>query len=147
MGKMTFMDELQEEKHHVGDTASTWKKVLCSDEINNFLALCKMLCRSTLHIKLSTPSSIVLGGGPFISRGQRRWSELVGRGIELNSGQSRMEVPSCSKHRGRVTKCFSLKHFHMTERDRQSPDLQLLRICSKAWKLLQGFQQVRLTRS
>lgn len=83
MGKMTFMEELQEEKHHVGDTANTWKKALCSDEINNFLALCKMLCCSTLHIKLNTPSSIVSGwgGGGFLSSaggrgaGQSWWEE------------------------------------------------------------------------
>lgn len=52
--------------------------------------------------------------------------------MEINSGQSWIEVPSCSKHRGRVTKGrFTLEHFHMIERPRQSPDLQLLRICSK----------------
>lgn len=70
---MTFMEELQEEKHHVGDAANTWKKVLCSDEINNFLTLCYML--------LNTPSSIMLGGGGFLSSagdrgaGQSCWEE------------------------------------------------------------------------
>lgn len=115
IGKMAFMEELQEEKHHVAEAEHTFQH---------------------------------RWGVPFISRGQRRCSELVGRGMELNSGQSWMEVPSCSKHRARVTKGrFTLKHFHTIERPRQSPDLQLLRICSKAWKLLQGFHLVRLTRS
>lgn len=70
---MTFMEELQEEKHHVGDAANTWKKELCSDEINNFLAL---------YMLLNTPSSIVLvGGGGFLSSagdrgaGQSWWEE------------------------------------------------------------------------
>lgn len=34
---MAFMEELQEEKHHVGRTINMWKKVLGSDEINNQL--------------------------------------------------------------------------------------------------------------
>lgn len=93
------------EKHHVRDTASTWKKGLCSEEVNNFLALCKMLCRSTLHIKLKTPSSIVLGG--FFH--QQGVEALVRVGWP---GQPWMEVPSCSKHRGGVTKGrFTLERF------------------------------------
>lgn len=98
--------------------------------------LCAKCCVTRCYISSWTHLPASCWGVPFIIRGQRCWSELVGR------GQSWMELPSCSKHRARVTKGrFTLEHFHRIERPRQSPDLQLLGICSKAWKLLSRFHR------
>ena len=90
---------MQFSRHHVGDTANMWKKVLCSDEIKiqKFWLNCETLCggKLSLHITLNTPSPLsnmvvvaLCSGGVSLQQGQRRWSELMGIWKEPNTGKS-----------------------------------------------------------
>ena len=104
-----FMEEWQEESHcwnkimqvatsHAAGTTNMWSKVLWSDETKIEVfgpnAKCYMW-QKTLHITLNTPSppwNMVVAasccGDAFLQQGQGSWSELMGRWMEPNTGQS-----------------------------------------------------------
>uniref|UniRef100_A0AAZ1XEM8 Transposase Tc1-like domain-containing protein n=1 Tax=Oreochromis aureus TaxID=47969 RepID=A0AAZ1XEM8_OREAU len=107
--KLAFMEEWQEENHkksrlqfatsHVGDTANMWKKVLWSDETKMELFgqnAKRYVWRktNTAHHSEHTIPTVKYGGGSImlwgasLQQGQGSWSELMGRWMEPNTGQS-----------------------------------------------------------
>uniref|UniRef100_A0AAZ1XDH6 Transposase Tc1-like domain-containing protein n=1 Tax=Oreochromis aureus TaxID=47969 RepID=A0AAZ1XDH6_OREAU len=89
---------LQFATSHVGDTANMWKKVLWSDETKMELfgqnAKRYVWRKLTLHHSEHTIPTVKYGGGSImlwgasLQQGQGSWSELMGRWMEPNTGQS-----------------------------------------------------------
>uniref|UniRef100_A0AAX7UC00 Transposase Tc1-like domain-containing protein n=1 Tax=Astatotilapia calliptera TaxID=8154 RepID=A0AAX7UC00_ASTCA len=90
---------LQFATSHVGDTANMWKKVLWSDETNMELFgpnAKRYVWRktNTAHHSEHTIPTVKYGGGSimlwdcFSPAGTGSWSELMGRWMEPNTGQS-----------------------------------------------------------